>query len=263
MPTWEEVYRLLSSAGDHLVWPVIGASIDGLLAAVNSKWLQRVLEKYANITKKTWKIPRSVYIIIFGISLLVALALAWLDQYRTAHTLGTEKITLADTIKAKDDRIEDLKKKNEDLLASLLQRQTPQNSPRLQIYLGDKLVHGATFKVDVNKNGLFTLEPISIRNVGGSDAQDFRIRMNFSHRVVDLGSCWVGVDKPERGYRSQFYLPGPGCFIPHSIVAGETWVGFSIMGTFAGTIPLKLNVRIAVYYSGQQKPEVANFIIQT
>src|SRR5438445_3070067 len=105
MPTGGEIFALITSMAPYYWWPVVTAVLESIVAGVN-KYFER-----------KWKISFWAYAAAFIFSVFIAICLAWIDQHRTAQQLEIDKADLNETLKKQIDRIEDLKKKNEDLLA--------------------------------------------------------------------------------------------------------------------------------------------------
>jgi len=129
--------------------------------------------------------------------------------------------------------------------------------PDLRVYAeGNKEVEGQNFEVAVNKDGSFVLPEMFIRNIGGSTAQEFRVRLFFSHPIQN--ASWQTLKSPEKGFVVQFFMANLG----GSIAPGEPWsLQPPLSGKFAGPIPAEMSARLAIFYSQQQKPTVVNFKI--
>src|SRR5205809_3098091 len=128
--------------------------------------------------------------------------------------------------------------------------------PNLKLYAeGNTELDGSTLEVAVNKDGSFVIPETVIRNIGGSAAQDFRVRLFLCH-PVQTGS-WQPTKSHEKGYVSQFFWATLGA----SISPGEPWSMPAFNGKFAGPVPSEMSARIGVYYKEQEKPTAANFKI--
>lgn len=154
----------------------------------------------------------------------------------------------------KDGEIANLKHENARLRTQLSVR-----PPSLKIYTsGNSDANGATIEVAVNKEGAFTIPDMVMRNVGGSAAHEFRVRLFLSHPVQTMMSLWQDVKSHEKGFPSQFFFGGPG----YTVSPGEPWGIPAFSGKFLGPLPPEMSVRLNVYY-GQEKPTTANFRIVT